>query len=87
MDVVRPYITSTSYCGWTRGILVERENKKYVIKYDNTESTVIYRDLPFFDKIGTRTQDYDWRMSLDIGAQIDAYNRVWYPSTVVEVGV
>ena len=25
-------------------------------------------------------------MSLDIGSEIDAFNRVWYASTVVEVG-
>jgi predicted secreted protein len=43
--------------------------------------------MPFFDKVGTRTKDYDWRMNLDIGSHVDAYNRVWYPSTVVEVGV
>lgn len=26
-------------------------------------------------------------MSLDIGSTLDAINRVWYPSTVVETGV
>jgi hypothetical protein len=61
---VKPYITSTSYCSWTRGILVSKENKKYTVKYDNTEATATYKDLPFFDKLGTRTKDYDWRMAL-----------------------
>jgi len=38
--------------------------------------------MPFFAPLGTRTQDYDWRMSLDVGSIVDAFNRVWYPSTV-----
>ena len=33
VDVVKPYITSTSFCSWTRGILVGKENKKYTVKY------------------------------------------------------
>lgn len=86
VDVVKPYITSTSFCSWTRAVLLAKENKKYTVKYDNTEAPATYKDLPFFDQLGSRTEDYDWRMSLDIGSLVDAYNRVWYPSTVVETG-
>ena len=57
-----------------------------MIKYENTETTAIVKDLPFFDKVGERTKDHDWRMNLDVGSQVDAYNRYWYASTVVEVG-
>lgn len=45
------------------------------------------KELPFFDKNGVRTQDYDWRNALTIGSEVDAFNKVWYPSTVVEEGV
>ena len=87
IDVVKPYISSTNYCGWSRGILLEKESKKYVLKYDNTETTTTVKDLPFFDKLGERTKDHDWRMGLDIGSQVDAFNRVWFASTVVELKV
>ena len=43
--------------------------------------------MPFFDKIGSRTHDYEWRMNLQIGDILDGFNKVWYPSTVVEVGL
>ncbi len=86
VDVVKPYITSTGYCAWTRGTLLSKENKKYTVKYHNTESPSTTKDIPFFDKLGTRTQDYDWRNSLEFGSLIDGFNKVWYPSTVVEVG-
>jgi hypothetical protein len=42
--------------------------------------------MPFFDKLGSRTQDYEWRMNLNIGDKIDALNRVWFPSTITEIG-
>ena len=87
VDVVKPYITSTSFCCWTRGALISKEPKKYTVKYENTETIATYKDMPFFDKSGTRTPDFDWRMNLDIGSTIDAFNRAWYPSTVVEIGV
>lgn len=87
MDVVKPYITSTSYCTWTRGILISKENKKYTVKYENTEVPSTVNSLPFFDLLGSRTLDYNWRMELEIGSHVDAFNRVWYPSTVIETGV
>ena len=33
VDVVKPYLTSTGYCAWTRGTLVGREGKAYTVKY------------------------------------------------------
>lgn len=87
VDVVKPYITSSSFSGWTRGILLSKENKKYTVKYDNTDAPVTQTSLPFFDKLGSRTPDYEWRNNLEIGSQLDAFNKFWYLSTVVEVGV
>lgn len=42
--------------------------------------------MPFFAPVGTRTADFDWRLALDVGSCVDAFNRVWYSSTVTEVG-
>lgn len=43
--------------------------------------------MPFFDRLGTRTVDYDWRINLTVGSIVDAFNKIWYSSTVVEVGI
>lgn len=87
VDVVKPYITSTSYCAWTRGTLIAREGKKYTVKYANTETPAVLSSQPFFDLLGSRTQDHSWRDSLEFGSLIDAYSKFWYPATVVEVGI
>lgn len=87
VDVVKPYVTSTSYCAWTRGRLLSIDNKKYTVKYQNTEPLSVTKELPFFDLLGSRTPDNDWRNALEFGSLVDAYNKVWYPATVVEVGV
>lgn len=87
IDVVKPYITSTSYCGWTRALLVEKANKKYVLKYENTETPTICRELPFCDKLGARTPHHEWRMNLNVGDTLDAFCRIWYAATVAEVAV
>lgn len=35
--------------------------------------------------MGTRTIDFEWRMSLDVGSHIEALSdRVWYESTVMD---
>lgn len=36
VDIVKPYITSTGYCCWTRATFLAKENKKYTVKYSNT---------------------------------------------------
>lgn len=54
IDVVKPYVTSTSYCGWTRGVLISKD-KKYTVLYANTESNNVCKDMPLFDKLGSRT--------------------------------
>lgn len=87
VDVVKPYVTSTSYCAWTRGTLVARDGKKYILKYANTDATTTVLSQPLFDLLGSRTQDHDWRDSLEFGSLVDAFSRYWYPATVVEVGV
>jgi hypothetical protein len=87
VDVVKPYITSTSFCCWTRGILLSKDNKKYTVKYENTDTPVSSNSLPWFDIAGSRTTDHDWRMNLNVGDHIDAYNKFWYPSTVVESAI
>ena len=35
-DVIKPYITSTSYCVWTRCTVLSYENGKYTVQYINT---------------------------------------------------
>ena len=52
VDVVKPYITSTSYCAWTRCKIISKENKKYTLKYHNSDAIVTVKDMPFFDKLG-----------------------------------
>ena len=81
--MVKPYITSSSYCSWTRCKVINKDNKKYTIKYHNSDTQITLKDMPFFDKLGSRTIDYDWRMNLEIGDVLDGFNKVWYPSTVV----
>ena len=67
VDVVKPYITSTGYCAWTRGTLIGKEAKKYTVKYDNTETPSTVHSQPFFDVRGSRTPDHEWRMALETG--------------------
>lgn len=82
-DVVRPYITSTSICGWTRCVVQEIENNRFTFKYVNCKAEVSQRERPWFAPLGTRMKDYDWRMSLEVGFPIDAlHERVWYSSTI-----
>jgi hypothetical protein len=56
--VVKPYVTSTSYCAWTRGSLVAKEGKKYIVKYANTEAVATLPTQPWFDLLGSRTHDH-----------------------------
>lgn len=64
VDVVKPYVTSTSYCAWTRGTLIAREGKKYTVRYVNTETPSTVTSQPLFDLLGSRTPDHEWRASL-----------------------
>lgn len=36
-DIVKPYISSITYCGWTRCTVIAKEGKKYLVKYANFE--------------------------------------------------
>ena len=85
-DVIKPYITSTSFCVWTRCAVLAYENGKYTVQYENTESPATIRENPHFAPLGSRTPNHDWRTNLKIGTPIDALrNRVWYKSTIAEL--
>lgn len=57
-DVVRPYITSTSFCGWTRCTVLEVDAGKYTLQYVNTAAPTVVRGEVWFAPLGTRTQDF-----------------------------
>ena len=57
-DVVRPYITSTSFCGWTRCTVLEIDGNKYTLQYINTAIPTVVRGDLWFAPLKQRTQDF-----------------------------
>ena len=74
---------------WVRGIIIDIKDNEYIIqypsKYNNNEIKLPF-DSPNVLKEGTKTEDYDWRLSLKKNDVIDCYDRsTWYPATIVNV--
>ena len=85
-DVLKPYVTCTAPCVWTR-CLVLNSNEQGVttIKFANQTEITSIRGL--FAPLGSRCTDYEWRMALEVGDLMDAQDSkcIWYLSTVMEV--
>lgn len=89
-DVVRPYITMISSCNWVRcTVLAINGNGHYIVRYGNSTEQTTLKDLPWFAPLGTRSKDYDWRIGLKVGDQLDAQDTksIWYLSTIAEESV
>ena len=86
-DVVKPYLTMISSCNWVRcTVLSVNAIGQYTIRYGNSVEPTQTKDQPWFAPLGSRCKDYDWRMSLKVGDQLDAQDTkaVWYFSTIAE---
>ena len=75
---------------WVRGIIIDIKDNEYIIqypnKYNNNNEIKFPLDSPNVLKEGTKTEDYDWRLSLKKNDVIDCYDRsTWYPATIVNV--
>ena len=75
---------------WVRGIIIGINNDEYIIQYPsksfyNNEIKYPF-DSPNVLKEGTKTEDYDWRLSLKENDVVDCYDRsTWYPATICKV--
>ena len=74
---------------WVRGIIVDINNNEYEIEYptDSNDNTIRYPiDSSYVLKEGTKTEDWEWRLSLKENDIIDCYDRnKWFPSTIYKV--
>ena len=75
---------------WVRGIILDIKDDEYIIEYPNDsfyDSTIKYpKDSPNILKEGTKTEDWEWRLSLKENDIIDCfYMQKWYPSTICKV--
>jgi hypothetical protein len=72
-DVVKPYITTTSPCGWVRCLVLNiTNNGVYTVKYANHSDVNVLKDKPHFAPLGSRCKDHEWRMNLKVGDNLDA---------------
>ena len=75
---------------WVRGIIVDIKDNEYIIEYPHRNSSNnkinIPLDSPNILKEGTKTEDYEWRLSLKENDIIDCYDRgIWYPATIMKI--
>ena len=75
---------------WVRGVISDIKDNEYIIDYPNKlsyDNTIKYpKNSPNVLKEGTKTQDWEWRLSLKENDIIDCFDRSrWYPSTICEV--
>ena len=75
---------------WVRGFISEILEKEYIIEYPSKfsyDNKVNYSfDDPNVLKEGTKTEDWEWRLSLQENDVIDCYDRGrWYPATICKV--
>lgn len=85
-DVVRPYISCTSVCTWSRCLFLGmNEHGVASVKFSNLNDIISVRSI--FAPLNTRCFDHDWRMGLSVGDLIDAQNDklLWVLSTVADV--
>ena len=75
---------------WVRGIIIEIKDNEYIVQYpskNNYRNEINFPlDSPNILKEGTKTEDYEWRLSLKENDVVDCYDRsTWYPATICKV--
>ena len=75
---------------WVRGIIIDIKDNEYIIQYpkknNNNNEIHFPLDSPNVLKEGTKTEDWDWRLSLKKNDVVDCYDRsTWYPATICNV--
>ena len=93
VDVSIKYKSSRSTLdnnAWVRGIIIDIKDNEYIIEYPNDnlyDNKINYPfDSPNVLKEGTKTEDWDWRLSLKENDIIDCYDRSrWFPATICKV--
>ena len=75
---------------WVRGIIIDIIDNMYKVEYPNKFGCLNYKfypiDSPDVLKEGTKTDDWDWRISLQKNDVIDCFDRgKWFPSTICDV--
>ena len=82
--------TSLDRYNWVRGIIIDIQENEYIIEYPGNSiynsKISISIDSQDVVKSGTKTEDWDWRLSLKENDIIDCYDRSrWYPATIYKV--
>ena len=70
---------------WTRGIVKRVDSEYLTVLIADDDNPICIRKLGFdYASKGTMAKDYEWRISLEEGDNIDCYDRgKWYPSTIL----
>ena len=83
--------STLDYKAWARGYVSNIIENQYIIdypgKFQYNSNTITYSfGDPNVLKEGTKTEDWEWRLSLKENDVIDCYNRGrWYPATIIKV--
>jgi hypothetical protein len=92
VDILVKYDNSKSPVdknNWVRGIIIDIKNDEYIIQYPNKyndNKINLPLDSPNVLKEGTKTEDWDWRLSLKKNDVVDCYDRkTWFPATICKV--
>ena len=91
LTVYQNHRQSLDYQVWTRGFISDIVGNQYVIEYPcrlqyNSNTIKCPIGDPNVLKEGTKTEDWEWRLSLKENDVIDCYDRGrWYPATIIKV--
>ena len=82
--------TSLDQNAWVRGIITDIIDNEYIIEYPNDSTKNIRTNVPIDSpnilKEGTKTEDWEWRLSLKENDLVDCYDRCkWFPGTICKV--
>lgn len=50
--------------------MIAKDGKKYLVRYANSQVPSDTKDEPFCAPLGSRTDDFEWRMNLNIGDRL-----------------
>ena len=90
VDVLIQHNSRLGNTVWVRGLIIEIEENQYVVEIPSRSKYNNKVNIPFENgnilKEGTKTTDWDWRLSLKENDVVDCYDRGrWYPSTICKV--
>ena len=93
VDILIRYDKSKSFLdqnAWVRGIITDIIDNEYIIEYPNHSINNIRTNVPIDSpkvlKEGTKTEDWEWRLSLKENDLVDCYERnKWFPGTICKV--